>query len=372
MIRRHARHAARGLMAALLLSGAAHAHSGGAAYVTLAAQDGAWVATIDLALPEVATEAALDRDGDGALRWREVLDGAGDIQTRLRRRLQLSQRGAACRPTAMDALQLMRRATGAHVRIVQRYDCPQGVLSSLEVDARQWLQDAPDFGVYVTLATARDRVALLAGRATSTTLTATTASSALQEALRFLRLGFEHLLTGYDHLAFLALLLLGAMRSAGQCIVASQRKRSLMIESARVITGFTAAHSLTLALAATGTLRLPGAPVEIAIALSIVVTALGLVFGRRWSPDWRVAFGFGLIHGLGFAGLLTELLQGAALVVPLVAFNLGLEMAQLLLVAASLPLLLWLQRRPAWAPRLASGMSVALALLGSIWLVERL
>lgn len=372
MIGRHAWQLAGGLIAALLLSGAAHAHSGGAAYVAVSTQDDQWIATIDLALPEVAGEAALDRDGDGALRWGEVLDGAGDIKAQLQRRLRLSQDGVACRPRTMDELQLMRRATGAHVRIVQHYGCPQGVQSSLAVDAGQWLQDRPDFGVYVTLSTAPDRVALLTGRATSTTLTAKTASSAWQDAWRFLQLGFEHLVTGYDHLAFLALLLLGAMRSAGQHAPAMAHTRWLVVESAKRVTGFTAAHSLTLALAATGMVRLPSAPVEIAIAASIVVTALGLAFGRGWSPDWRIAFGFGLVHGLGFAGLLTELLQGTALVVPLVAFNAGLELAQALLVAASLPLLLWLNRRPVWVPRLASGMSMALALLGSVWLVERL
>jgi HupE / UreJ protein len=162
------------------------------------------------------------------------------------------------------------------------------------------------------------------------------------------------------------------MRSAGRRVETVRGHRPLIAECARLVTGFTAAHSLTLALSVTGLLRLPGGPVEIAIALSIVLTALGLALGRNWSPDWRIAFGFGLVHGLGFAGLLTDLLQGRALVVPLIAFNLGLEMAQLLLVVAALPLMLWLDRRPVWRPRVAAGLSMALALLGSVWLVERL
>lgn len=138
------------------------------------------------------------------------------------------------------------------------------------------------------------------------------------------QLGFEHVLIGWDHLAFLAALLLG-VSSIGGLIGA--------------VTAFTLAHSLTLALASFGLLRLPVAVVEPAIACSVLVVALlHLRLGPARSRAWMPAFGFGLLHGLGFAGVLGEIgLPRSEEVAGLLGFNLGVEAGQLAFV---LPLIL--------------------------------
>jgi hypothetical protein len=174
----------------------------------------------------------------------------------------------------------------------------------------------------------------------------------------FVRLGVEHILTGYDHLLFLVALLATA-RGTWSVV--------------RIVTAFTLAHSVTLSLGALGVVTVPDRIIEPLIAATIVWVALENLFAAE--PDrrrWIWSFGFGLVHGLGFASALGELgMRGAALVRGLVGFNVGVEIGQLLFVAAFLPAQIWLsQGRGAWlTPRIAS---LTVAVIGTYWLVERI
>ena len=174
----------------------------------------------------------------------------------------------------------------------------------------------------------------------------------------FFRLGVEHILTGYDHLLFLAALL-----------VRGGRLGSLL----RIITAFTVAHSLTLALAVTGLVAVSPRVVEPVIAASIVWVAVENVLLRRAPAHrWRVAFVFGLIHGFGFASMLMPLsLPAGGLAWALFAFNLGVEAGQALVVLVLLPVIAWMHGKP-WERRVVRAASLAIAALGLVWLVERL
>jgi len=153
---------------------------------------------------------------------------------------------------------------------------------------------------------------------------------------RYARLGVEHLAVGLDHLLFLLALVLVVFDPR---VERERPLRSLLL----TVTGFTAGHAVTLSLAILGGLTLPGAPVEACIALSIVFLAAELVRERPtlvFRRPWLVAAGFGLLHGLGFAGALTELgLPPADAPVALVAFHVGLELAQVGFVALALVVL---------------------------------
>jgi hydrogenase/urease accessory protein HupE len=173
----------------------------------------------------------------------------------------------------------------------------------------------------------------------------------------FVRLGVQHILTGYDHLLFLLALLIGA----------SNFWRVLGI-----ITAFTLAHSITLSLAVLGLVRAPGALVEPMIAASIVWVAVANMFGH--SRPWdrlAVTFLFGLVHGLGFADALSQLaLSGWPLVRALVGFNLGVELGQAVAVGVALPALFYvgsLER----ATVMVRAASLAVAAVGAYWFVER-
>ncbi len=177
----------------------------------------------------------------------------------------------------------------------------------------------------------------------------------------FLKLGVEHILTGYDHLLFLLGLLVACRRFS---------------TAAQIVTCFTLAHSLTLALAALGAVSLPGRVVEPLIAASIVLVGVENVV-RRGEPGWRWAltFALGLVHGFGFAGALRDAglgPSGSALLVPLFTFNLGVELGQVAVAAVLLPLLWKLRGVPAFEKYGRTALSLAVALAGLCWLVTRL
>ncbi len=177
---------------------------------------------------------------------------------------------------------------------------------------------------------------------------------------QFLLLGVEHIATGYDHLAFL----LGLLIVGG-------RFRAVV----KIITSFTLAHSLTLALATLEMIRLPSSVVEPLIAASIVYVGIENVFRRDLDWRWLLAFAFGLIHGCGFASALREVGIGtnwAAVAVPLFSFNLGVELGQLTLAAMVLPIVWRLQQRASFAPRYVPAFSALIALAGACWLAQRL
>jgi hypothetical protein len=207
-------------------------------------------------------------------------------------------------------------------------------------------------------------------RSSSPSFEVTTHPSVWAAAKRFLRLGVEHIFTGYDHIAFLlALLLLGGR----------------FLDLVKIVTSFTIAHSVTLALAALGILHPPARAVEALIAASIVAVAAENLWVLRGGPGatarvtgalghrWRLTFAFGLVHGFGFASALQELhLPRSALVAGLVSFNLGVEVGQVAIVALAFPILRWLRTVPSfqpWGPRLLSG---AIAAFGLVLLVLRL
>jgi hydrogenase/urease accessory protein HupE len=185
-------------------------------------------------------------------------------------------------------------------------------------------------------------------------------------AVTFVGHGISHILGGYDHLLFVLALL-------------------LIVRNTRVlvwtITAFTLAHSITLALAALGLVHVPGPPVEAAIAFSILLLASEIVRLRRGEPSltarwpWLVAFCFGLLHGFGFAGALSEIgLPKGDIPLALFAFNVGVELGQLAFIGAVLGTL-WVARRFSnlreVERRVTQAAPYAIGSLASFWFVER-
>ncbi len=173
-------------------------------------------------------------------------------------------------------------------------------------------------------------------------------------------LGVEHILAGVDHLLFLAGLL-----------ITCRKARSMLA----IVTAFTVAHSITLALAALDWVVLPPSVVEPLIAASIVLVGVENLL-RKDVPPARAAlcFAFGLVHGFGFAGALRELglgQNGAPIALPLLGFNLGVEAGQLLVVSLLLPALLLLRKKPRVARWVLPGASACVATAGAYWLLER-
>jgi hydrogenase/urease accessory protein HupE len=187
-------------------------------------------------------------------------------------------------------------------------------------------------------------------------------------AATYLRLGVEHILLGYDHLLFVFALVLVVRR--GWALV-------------KTVTAFTVAHSITLGLAVLGVVHVPQPPVEAAIALSILLLAAEIVRRNRGAPrltvraPWAVAFAFGLLHGLGFAGALIEAgLPARDIPLALLAFNIGVELGQLVFIGAVLAIAL-LAARSRLSELVASSrarptIAYAIGTLAAFWFIDRL
>lgn len=180
----------------------------------------------------------------------------------------------------------------------------------------------------------------------------------------YLILGARHILEGFDHLAFVI----------GLILVVSRWR--LLVWT---LTAFTLAHTITLSAAALGIVGLPQRPVEAVIAFSIAVVAREIVLAARGEggavsrAPWAIAFGFGLLHGFGFAGALNEIgLPEGARLMALVLFNVGVELGQLLVAALVVPLLMLLRRAPEQLrSRAELGAGFAMGGLAMFWLAER-
>ena len=373
----------------LLLAGMAHAHTGSSSFITLREQsDGVLSAEMDFALRDLSQLVPLDTNLDGYLTWSEVEQAHSTIESVVLSRTRLTASGATCTPVHAHPLAIAQHGDGPYARLSFSFDCSTS--APLPSNASPPLRSASEAGEgqggglptldmspWFTFDT--NHRALLE----YTSANATTEQAILTERQQqwrptqsrphriagFLLEGMRHLLTGYDHLAFLGVLLLGLMRRRD---VNTAVTLSTSIAGAlSVITAFTAAHSLTLALAATGHITLPSQPVEIAIAASVLCAALLNLPRPSAGHGWKLAFAFGLVHGLGFAGALAELAGEKLDWLALAAFNIGIELAQIVMAAILLPMLCCLCRGARTERVGVPVLSCSVAGLALVWVAER-
>jgi hypothetical protein len=263
----------------------------------------------------------------------------------------------ACEPR-LAGVGVADRQGRPYASLELRYGCPGSPAGAYRVDYRVFAESdgVVDDHVNVVdyaLGGASGRVVLDAGHRSFVAGDRTFWLS----AGRFVSLGFEHILAGADHLLFVVALLLGA-RSVGSV--------------AKFVSVFTLAHSVTLGLAVLGWVHLPAEVVEPLIALSIAYVAAENLLGSGESRHrLAVVFGFGLLHGLGFASALRFTGEPSwGMVSSLVGFNLGIEAGQLLVVLLVFPVLA-VTRRFRWSVPVRFGVTGVVALFGLFWFFQR-
>ena len=290
---------------------------------------------------------------------RRLLEAAAgaDVEAYLVQRVNVLLDGVQCEGE-LAGTAAERRDGRAHTRAVLDFDCAGSPSGAYEVRYGVFTDDdaVVDDHTSVTDYQLGDSGGTFVFDAGHRVLDAG-AGGALSSAGRFVALGVEHILYGLDHVLFLVVLLLGA------------RSFRSVIELA---TAFTVAHSLTLALAALGWVSVAPEIVEPLIALSIAYVAAENILGGETRHRLAVVFGFGLLHGLGFASTLsfTDDLSGR-LLASLLSFNAGIELGQALIVAVLFPALL-LVRRLRWSPLAHAGAAAVAAGFGLLWFLERL
>jgi hydrogenase/urease accessory protein HupE len=341
----------------------AHAHDPGLSSLRIQQRANGLEATLTLAVRDAAQLAELDENHDGTVTQVEFARGQSQLESALASNVVVAADGKVAEEKSIRS----RLEENNNVEV--RLDFGATGFSSLEVQSkiitflplghRQYLQVKNPAGekVFEGLLSATANHAAVQIPHTNASIAAV---ETVHSFANFLSLGVKHILTGYDHLLFLF----------GLLVVARGFFSALSI-----ITSFTIAHSITLAVATLHLVQIPSRIVEPLIAASIVFVGVeNLLRGDIPQARRLVTFGFGLIHGFGFASALREAGIGSgpgAIVLPLFSFNLGVELGQIMVAAAALPIIWKLRENPMFIARWAPACSAAVVLLGSFWFVER-
>ena len=335
--------------------------------------DGARVhGALELSVRDAEIAVGLDRNRDGKVNWGEIRAAQGDFAYYVRRHLQLTGSNGACGLT-FGGVQINERVDGYYLWEPFTADCPTA-RHQLSIDYRILdVEDPSHRGLLTLSAQSTAQTAVLGGarRVQTFDLTYPSYWYAFGE---YLRAGVTHIWSGIDHLLFLLSLLLPAvlLRHDRRWHAVSQAAPALL-NTVKVVTAFTLAHSITLSLAAFDVLRLPTRLTESVIAASIIVAALNNVLPVVTEARWRIAFGFGLLHGFGFAAVLSQMgLPRGARLASLVAFNLGVEVGQLAVVLAIMPAAYLLRSTRFYRHALMPIGSIAIVGLALVWFIERL
>jgi hypothetical protein len=351
----------------------AHAHKASDSYLALRVDGQAISGQWDVALRDLDLVLNLDRNADAVIDWGEVRSRHAEISAYALRHLKLKQPDATCSLTVNEHL-IDEHSDGAYAVMKLSGSCP-AVSNELSVNYSLLFDvDAQHRGLLKLESGDEARVVSAVFPATNASQKFVLSStSTLNQFATYVLDGVKHIAIGFDHILFLVALLLPAVliRAGGKWVPVADL-RTALLNVLKIVTAFTIAHSITLSLAVTGVAQLPSRLVESVIAASVLLTAADNLWPFLPRKRWWVAFAFGLIHGFGFASVLLDLqLPASALVTSLVGFNLGVEIGQLALVAALMPLAYALRHTRGYSMLALRTGSVAIAAISLGWLLER-
>ena len=356
------------VFALAVFAAGAHAHKASDSYLQLDVGDKTLSVRWDIALRDLDAALILDANDDGRLTWAEVKDAWPRIETYAMARLRV----AGC-PLRLGSTALERRNDGAYAVMILTSDCTLAASPTITYSLLREI-DPTHRGIakiqragQPTVLSMLDPAHEVIGAAAVAGNPAPTVSGG------FVREGVLHILTGYDHVLFLLCLLLpSVMRRTPAGWRPVETLSQAVWPVVGIVSAFTVAHSITLALAATKVVSLSPAFIEPAIAVTIILAALDNVWPIFPVRRVVVTFCFGLIHGFGFAGVLAELnLPTVDFAWALLQFNVGLELGQLLIVVSVTALLFLLRQRSQYRGLVIRGGSLAAMLVGALWLIER-
>jgi hydrogenase/urease accessory protein HupE len=341
----------------------AAAHDPGLSSLTIRQRTNSLEATLTLAVKDAVQLVELGEDHDGIVTQAEFARSRPQLEAAVERQVVVTAAEKVIKNKSIHS----RLDENNNVEVLLNFDAvvffnleiQSKLIASLPFGHRQYLQIQNSTGQTLfeqLLSATSDRATVQVPHADASTV----ALGAVRSFTNFLCLGVKHILTGYDHLLFLFGLLLVARG---------------FFSSLGIITSFTIAHSITLAVATLHVVQIPSRIVEPLIAASIVFVGIeNLLRGDIPTARRMVAFGFGLIHGFGFASALREAGIGSGtggILLPLFSFNLGVELGQIMVAAVALPIIWKLRENPMFIARWTPACSAAVVLLGSFWFVQR-
>ncbi len=370
-------------MLLLLLPLVARAHKESDAYLRLNTDPadrhvlhGQW----DIALRDLSFVIDLDRRRDGRIIWGEVKARRQDIEQYALPRLSVRGDGLTCtlQPTGQ---RIDDHSDGSYDVIDFDAVCDKNIPARLTIGYQLFRDVDPYHRGIVSIRAGQTLVQAVLGPDRDEVAFDLARPDRWQEFLSFAWDGIWHIWTGPDHLLFIASLLLPAVLVRRRDFAAppgtsvwqpAPRLGGAILELVKVISGFTVSHSATLTLSVLGYVNLPSRLVESGIAFSIIVAAANNIYPLVTRRAWLVAFGFGFIHGLGFASALGGLqLPPLSMATALGGFSLGVELGQEAVVLPLLPLAFWVRRSRFYQVGVLRYGSLCIIALASLWLVQR-
>ncbi len=359
------------LAASVLLGTTAHAHKPSDSYLTLKISDtmidGQW----DIALRDLDFAIGLDQEGNGELTWGEVRARHREIAAYALARLKLSNAGAEC-PIKVGEQLVDHHSDGAYSVLRFTATCSTSI-KKIEIDYRLLFDIDPQHRGLLKLQSGGQVSTAIFSLSVPRQTLALQGASKLTQFTDYMETGVWHIWHGFDHILFLLSLLLPAVfKLNNKKHGPSDSFKASSIDVLKVVSAFTLAHSITLTLATLEVVALPSRWVESAIAASVVLAALNNLFPLFQGKRWTIAFVFGLIHGFGFASVLTDLgLSQTTLLLALVGFNVGVEVGQVAIVSVFLPLAYVMRKTVFYRRAVFTFGSGLIALIAMVWLAER-
>ncbi|WDE08021.1 HupE/UreJ family protein [Thalassomonas viridans] len=373
-------------LCSLLFSQAAAAHQLSTAYLNLNVQAGSIYGSWQVRVRDLERYIPFDSSGkqqnsaDGKILWHEIMAKTSQVVDFTREQLSIGGENGLC-PLAVDRqLQLDRHFNQPYLVINFTGQCWLNRHMTLSYQA--FFAENTRHKAVVTVQSYGFNSNRLFSQSSREQVISLGVSSRGQTFNQYLYQGMIHIWQGIDHILFLLVLLLtvGFSRTAPYLSGKVQRqaswqaitaKKAILRQSACLITAFTLAHSVTLTASALGWRWLPSAYIEGIIALSVLFAALNNIYPVVVKLLWPTLF-FGLFHGMGFASVLAELgLAPQQQVLSILAFNLGVELGQLVILMVALPLLIALRFKAWYSKYLIPAGSAAIALIALQWTVER-
>ena len=357
-------------LATLLMVGPAQAHMSSNGYLRVEiGENAALSGRLEIALRDLDAAIGLNPAPDGALTWGALKARRAAIEAYVFGRLELPN--CALRP---DALLVDHHAGVAYAVIRFSAGCRQSV-GALALTYNLLFDIDPTHRGLATVAAAQGERTEVLSPDHRTLVIDPKPGSTLDDLARFVSFGVGHIILGYDHLLFVALLMIvvGFRRGADGSWRPAESMGGTLLEALKILTAFTLAHAIALSLATFRVIDAPSRYVDPAVAVTIMLTAIDNIRPILPRVRWMMAFGFGLVHGLAFATALAPMqLPRLGIALALGGFNIGVELGQLMLALLLVPIVLVARREPLYPRAIAPALSAGAFLLASYWFVERL
>jgi len=363
------------IVSGIMNSAAAHELS--TSYINASIDDSRQV-TGDIKIDLIDLEGVLplDSNEDGELTWGEIVENKAIISSYVLQNFRFSQNNIHCALKLESELALQQVSDNVFLLQPFSASCNSNTAAnSLNIEYQMLFEDNVKHKAIMSLVentNGNEFTVLFDASHTAETITLSR-SNVMATFITFVYQGIFHILIGIDHILFLLTLLLTiSMQYVNKKWHAISSKKAIITRTLWVISAFTLAHSITLSGTALGWLPSFGSWVEVVIAASILFNVVNNIFPLVHRLGF-ITFAFGLIHGMGFAGALAELgFPEQQQMVAVLAFNVGVELGQIAILLACLPLLIFARDKMVYQKLIMPSLSILIGLLAIYWIIERL